>query len=72
MVNGKAEIEFDGEIEQFTVHHVLCFDPIRRRMSVIVEDQRGRYFLLKGYPKPHRSKSLLVLETDFVLNIPQT
>ena len=44
MVNGKAEVEFGGEVEVFTVHHVLCFDPVRRRMSVIVEDSTGKLF----------------------------
>ena len=44
MVNGKAEVEFDGELQEFRVHHVLCFDPVRRRMSVIVEDFMGKIF----------------------------
>ena len=42
MMNGRADLEFDGEVEQFTIHHILCFDPVRRRMSVIVEDSKGR------------------------------
>ena len=41
MMNGRADVDFDGEVERFTIHHILCFDPVRRRMSVIVEDSKG-------------------------------
>ncbi len=38
---GRAQINVDGRLRRFTLHHVLEFDPVRRRMGVIVEDEAG-------------------------------
>ncbi len=41
LCNGRADLLVDGVVKEYLVHHVLTFDPLRRRMSVIVEDEEG-------------------------------
>ncbi len=41
-----AELSFQGQMTRYVVHHVLEFDPTRKRMSVVVENQDGDFSLL--------------------------
>lgn len=43
--NGRYDLEVDGDIERYLVHHILAFDPVRRRMSVIVQNPTGKSVL---------------------------
>ena len=44
--DGKAEVSFKGRMLRYQIHHVLDFDPTRKRMSVIIEDENGEYYLM--------------------------
>ena len=37
----KLEVTFKGEMRRYKLHHVLEFDATRKRMSVIVENEKG-------------------------------
>jgi magnesium-transporting ATPase (P-type) len=39
-------VDFKGEIRRFRLMNILEFNSTRKRMSVIVEDSQGRYWLL--------------------------
>lgn len=34
-------VSFDGEMRRYINHHVLDFDPTRKRMSIIIEDDQS-------------------------------
>ncbi len=42
----RAVVSYQGALHRFRTHHVLDFDPTRKRMSVIVEDEAGEFLLL--------------------------
>ena len=44
--DGKAEVSFQGRMIRYQIHHVLDFDPTRKRMSVVMEDEDGEFYLL--------------------------
>lgn len=45
----RAEVSFQGRMTRYQIHHVLDFDPTRKRMSVIIEDEAGEmYLMVKG------------------------
>ena len=41
MKDNKMEMTVKGKMYRYIQHHVLEFDPTRKRMSVIVEDEAG-------------------------------
>lgn len=40
------EITFNGTLRRYKIKHVLDFDPTRKRMSVIIENEKGQIQLL--------------------------
>ncbi|ELU14116.1 hypothetical protein CAPTEDRAFT_203466 [Capitella teleta] len=40
------EVSFHGDMKRYQLHHTLEFDPVRKRMSVIIQDEDDRYWLL--------------------------
>ncbi len=42
----RAEVTFQGRKYRYQIHHVLDFDPTRKRMSTVIEDEEGDIFLL--------------------------
>ena len=45
----KAEVSFQGRMMRYQIHHILDFDPTRKRMSVVIEDEDGEiYLMVKG------------------------
>lgn len=44
-----AEVLVCGKLQKYKQRHMLDFDPTRKRMSVIIEDEKGsKYVLSKG------------------------
>ena len=41
MKDNQMLVTFYGKLKSYTLHHVLEFDPTRKRMSVIVTDEQG-------------------------------
>ncbi|XP_052783537.1 phospholipid-transporting ATPase IF-like isoform X3 [Mya arenaria] len=44
--DGMMEVTFKGEMRRYKLLHTLDFDATRKRMSVIVENERGEIYLL--------------------------
>ena len=35
------EVDFRGEVRQYEILHHLPFDPSRKRMSIVIKDEKG-------------------------------
>ena len=38
----RVEVSFRGQMKRYLLHHVMEFDPTRKRMSVIIQDEDGQ------------------------------
>ncbi|BFZ06129.1 hypothetical protein BsWGS_09169 [Bradybaena similaris] len=44
--DGILQVSFHQEMKRFKLLHTLPFDPMRKRMSIIIQDENGHYVLL--------------------------